>query len=122
MSVGRVLLERVASLLDLLRIADASSDPDARRHALAYGAVLDVLYAQGTYANVLSQSCDRLCQAKFRTPPISISHACVAACEEKLFQSHGRDAQAGDPLEMAGVGGSYAPADGYCCRGDDPIM
>ena len=37
---------RVASLLDLLRIADASSDPDARRHALAYGAVLDVLYAQ----------------------------------------------------------------------------
>jgi transcriptional regulator with XRE-family HTH domain len=37
---------RVASLLDLLRIADASLDPDARRHALAYGAVLDVLYAQ----------------------------------------------------------------------------
>ncbi len=37
---------RVASLLDLLRIADASSDPDARRHALAYGAVLDVLCSQ----------------------------------------------------------------------------
>jgi hypothetical protein len=37
---------RVAGLLDLLRIADASSDPDARRHALAYGAVLDVQCAQ----------------------------------------------------------------------------
>lgn len=33
---------RVAGLLDLLRIADASPDPDARRYALAYGAVLDV--------------------------------------------------------------------------------
>jgi transcriptional regulator with XRE-family HTH domain len=37
---------RVAGLLDLLRIADASSDSDARRHALAYGAVLDVQCAQ----------------------------------------------------------------------------
>lgn len=37
---------RVAGLLDLLRIADASSDPDARRQAMAYGAVLDVRYAQ----------------------------------------------------------------------------
>jgi transcriptional regulator with XRE-family HTH domain len=33
---------RVAGLLDLLRIADASSDPAAHRHALAYQAVLDV--------------------------------------------------------------------------------
>ena len=36
----------VAGLLDLLRIADASPDPDSRRHALAYRAVLDVLRAQ----------------------------------------------------------------------------
>ena len=33
---------RVASLLDLLRVADASPQPEARREALAYGAVLDV--------------------------------------------------------------------------------
>lgn len=33
---------RVAGLLDLVRIADASADPDARRRALAYRAVLDV--------------------------------------------------------------------------------
>lgn len=33
---------RVAGLLDLLRIADASPAPAARRHALAYRAVLDV--------------------------------------------------------------------------------
>jgi hypothetical protein len=33
-------------LRDLLRIADASSAPDARRHALAYRAVLDVQSAQ----------------------------------------------------------------------------
>jgi len=38
---------QVAGLLDLLRIADASPDPDARRHALAYRAVLDVQRAQG---------------------------------------------------------------------------
>jgi len=38
---------QVAGLLDLLRIADASPDPDARRHALAYGAVLDVQRARG---------------------------------------------------------------------------
>lgn len=37
---------RVAGLRDLLRIADASSGPDARRHALALHAVLDVQYAQ----------------------------------------------------------------------------
>jgi transcriptional regulator with XRE-family HTH domain len=37
---------RVAGLRDLLRIADASSGPDARRHALALRAVLDVQYAQ----------------------------------------------------------------------------
>jgi len=40
---------QVASLLDLLRIADASPDPDARRHALAYGAVLDVQRARGEF-------------------------------------------------------------------------
>ncbi len=40
---GRV---RVAGLVDLLRIADASPDPDRRRHALACGAVLDVQRAQ----------------------------------------------------------------------------
>jgi transcriptional regulator with XRE-family HTH domain len=33
---------QVAGLLDLLRIADASPDPNARRHALVYQAVLDV--------------------------------------------------------------------------------
>ena len=33
---------RVASLLDLIRIADTSPGPAARRHALAYQAVLDV--------------------------------------------------------------------------------
>ena len=37
---------RVASLLDLLRIADASPRPDAARHALAYRAVLDVQRAR----------------------------------------------------------------------------
>jgi hypothetical protein len=37
---------RVAGLLDLLRIADASRDLDARRHALAYQAVLDVQRAR----------------------------------------------------------------------------
>jgi transcriptional regulator with XRE-family HTH domain len=37
---------QVAGLLDLLRIADASPDPNARRHALAYQAVLDVRRAQ----------------------------------------------------------------------------
>lgn len=37
---------QVASLLDLLRITDASPGPDARRHALAYGAVLDVQRAR----------------------------------------------------------------------------
>ncbi len=40
-------LVRVAGLLDLLRIADASPDPDARRHALACQAVLDIQRAQG---------------------------------------------------------------------------
>jgi transcriptional regulator with XRE-family HTH domain len=37
---------QVAGLLDLLRIADASADLDARRDALAYRAVLDVRHAQ----------------------------------------------------------------------------
>ncbi len=37
---------QVAGLLDLLRIADASPDRDARRDALAYRAVLDVQHAQ----------------------------------------------------------------------------
>jgi transcriptional regulator with XRE-family HTH domain len=41
---GRTL--QVAGLLDLLRIADASSDPSARRQALAYQAVLDVQRAR----------------------------------------------------------------------------
>lgn len=38
---------RVAGLLDLLRIAEASRAPAARREALAYQAVLDVERAQG---------------------------------------------------------------------------
>lgn len=38
---------QVAGLLDLLRIADASPGSDARRHALAYQAVLDVNRAKG---------------------------------------------------------------------------
>ena len=37
---------RVAGLRDLLRIADASPNPDSRRQALAYQAVLDVQRAQ----------------------------------------------------------------------------
>jgi transcriptional regulator with XRE-family HTH domain len=37
---------RVAGVLDLLRIADASSRRDARRHALALRAVIDVLEAR----------------------------------------------------------------------------
>ncbi len=37
---------RVAALRDLLRIADASPEPDARRHALAYQALLDVQRAR----------------------------------------------------------------------------
>jgi hypothetical protein len=37
---------RVAGLRDLLRIADASPYPDARRHALAFSAVLDVQSAR----------------------------------------------------------------------------
>lgn len=37
---------QVASLLDLIRIADASSEPDARRQALACQAVLEVIRAQ----------------------------------------------------------------------------
>jgi transcriptional regulator with XRE-family HTH domain len=39
---------QVAGLLDLLRIADASSGPDSRRRALAYRAVLDVHRVQHT--------------------------------------------------------------------------
>jgi transcriptional regulator with XRE-family HTH domain len=41
---GRTI--HVACLVDLLRIADASSDPDARRQALAYQGVIDVTRAQ----------------------------------------------------------------------------
>jgi transcriptional regulator with XRE-family HTH domain len=41
----------VASLLDLLRIADASNDPDARLHALAYQAVINVIRAQRARRN-----------------------------------------------------------------------
>jgi transcriptional regulator with XRE-family HTH domain len=41
---------RVAGLLDLQRIADASSGRDARRHALALRAVTDVLEARATAA------------------------------------------------------------------------
>ena len=36
----------MADLRDLLRIADASPDPDSRRQALAYQAVLDVQHAR----------------------------------------------------------------------------
>jgi hypothetical protein len=39
MAAGEI---RVASLVDLLRIADASTGSGARREALAYQAVLDV--------------------------------------------------------------------------------
>lgn len=39
---------RVAGLLDLLRIADATHGPEARRHALAYRAVIDVQRARAT--------------------------------------------------------------------------
>ena len=41
---------RVAGLLDLLRIADASSGRDARRQALALRAVIDVVEARGRAA------------------------------------------------------------------------
>ena len=47
MKVGTSSEVRVAGLLDLLRIAEASGAPDARREALAYQAVLDVERAQG---------------------------------------------------------------------------
>lgn len=43
---------RVASLVDLLRIADASTAPGARRNALAYQAVLDVHAAQAKAATM----------------------------------------------------------------------
>ena len=45
--VGRSSEVRVAGLLDLLRIAEASGAPAARREAIAYQAVLDVERAQG---------------------------------------------------------------------------
>lgn len=47
---------RVAGLLDLLRIADASSGRDARRDALALRAVIDVLEARGRAAGRLNRS------------------------------------------------------------------
>ena len=43
---------QVARLLDLLRIADASPDPNARRDAFAYQAVLDVEHAQAEVGRV----------------------------------------------------------------------
>ena len=48
--VGRSSEVRVAGLLDLLRIAEASRAPAARREALAYQAVLDVKRASGDKA------------------------------------------------------------------------
>jgi transcriptional regulator with XRE-family HTH domain len=49
MSVGSAEV-RVAGLLDLLRIAEASTAPEAPREALAYQAVLDVERARGDRA------------------------------------------------------------------------
>jgi transcriptional regulator with XRE-family HTH domain len=54
---------QVAGLLDLLRIADASPDPDARRHALAYQAVLDVQRARAEAGPVESSSDQEKIQA-----------------------------------------------------------
>lgn len=53
----------VASLLDLLRIADASPYPDAGRHALAYRAVLDVQRAQSNVRVVDDRSDEEKIQA-----------------------------------------------------------
>lgn len=53
----------VASVLDLLRIADASHDPDARRHALACGAVLDVQRARGELRTADGRSDEERIQA-----------------------------------------------------------
>lgn len=47
---------RAAGLLDLLRIADASPDPAARRHALAYQKVLDVHRARQDSAHADQRS------------------------------------------------------------------
>ncbi len=54
---------RVAGLLDLLRIADASPDPGARRRALAYQAVLDVQRAQSEHVQVDDMSDEEKIQA-----------------------------------------------------------
>jgi transcriptional regulator with XRE-family HTH domain len=54
---------QVAGLLDLLRIADASPDPDARRQALAYRAVLDVQRARAEAGPVESSSDQEKIQA-----------------------------------------------------------
>jgi transcriptional regulator with XRE-family HTH domain len=54
---------QVASLLDLLRIADASSDPDARRHALGYQAVLDVQRAQSALRSADGRTVEERIQA-----------------------------------------------------------
>jgi transcriptional regulator with XRE-family HTH domain len=54
---------RVAGLLDLLRVADASPDPGARRRALAYQAVLDVQRAQSEHVQVDDKSDEEKIQA-----------------------------------------------------------
>jgi transcriptional regulator with XRE-family HTH domain len=54
---------QVAGLLDLLRIADASPAPDARRYALAYQAVLDVQRARAEAGPVESSSDQEKIQA-----------------------------------------------------------
>ncbi len=54
---------QVAGLLDLLRIADASPDRDARRDALAYRAVLDVQHAQAEAGRVDGRTGEERIQA-----------------------------------------------------------
>jgi transcriptional regulator with XRE-family HTH domain len=54
---------RVAGLLDLLRIADASPEPGGRRRALAYQAVLDVQRAQSEHVQVDDNSDEEKIQA-----------------------------------------------------------
>jgi transcriptional regulator with XRE-family HTH domain len=57
---------QVAGLLDLLRIADASPDRDARRDALAYRAVLDVQHAQAEARRVDGRTGEERIQAWLR--------------------------------------------------------
>jgi len=54
---------QVAGLLDLLRIADASPDRNARRDALAYRAVLDVRQAQAEAGRVDGRTGEERIQA-----------------------------------------------------------